>query len=297
MFRTFANASASIALLSAIPASAKTAEPPVTLNHCDHSYGVIAVVDGDTQGWAKYGLGSPSDLIANMATESGCFTPLVSGGGNAANFLMNVIAGDKEEVDKGIAMARTAAVEGLVRSGAASSMLGGMGGRALGMLGGLGGHKKTLAAGIRLISPASGQTMLSGTGEVSKTTITFGGEDTGGGVGGLLGGATGAGYASSKDGQMLVEAFMKAFNAIAAQGPSLGSIAPAVASTAAAAAVPQSVTAVATKMYATPAATGTVLRSLRAGASLARTGKREGLFVEVDDGFGTRGWVSVEDLR
>ncbi len=39
------------------------------------------------------------------------------------------------------------------------------------------------------------------------------------------------------------------------------------------------------------------MRSVRAGTELSPTGKREGLFVEVSDNYGTKGWVSVEDLK
>lgn len=297
--RTAASLAASIAAglgALAIGAPAMAKEEPVRLTKCETSHGTIAVVDGDTQGWTKYGLGSPRELIAALATESGCFTPYQPGGAPAA-FLMNVIAGDKEEVNKGIEMARSAAVEGLVRSGAASGLLRStpFGGSALGLLGGLGGRRKTVAAGIRLISPASGQTVVSGLGEVSKSTITFGGNGGGAVAGGILGGAQSAGYANSSDGKMLVEAFIKAFNSVSAQGGALASAAP-VAVAAPAAAVPAKA-AVATRMFASPDANSAVVRSLRAGASLTRTGQRQGLFIEVDDGFGTRGWVSVEDLN
>ena len=73
-------------------------------------------MDGDTQGWTKYGLSSPRELIAAMARESGCFTLHDPASGKPASFLMNVIAGDKEEVDKsietakGVAMGRACAV-------------------------------------------------------------------------------------------------------------------------------------------------------------------------------------------
>ena len=291
---TFRVAAALAALAACSPAMAK--DEPVSLTKCATSHGTIAVVDGDTQGWTKYGLGSPRELIAALAVESGCFTPYQPGGAPAA-FLMNVIAGDKEEVNKGIEVARTAAVEGLVRSGAASGLLRStpFGGSALGLLGGLGGRRKTVAAGIRLISPASGQTLVSGIGEVSKSTITFGGNGASGVAGGVLGGAQSAGYAGSSDGKMLVEAFIKAFNSVSAQGAALANAAP-VAATPAATATSAARAAVATRMFASPDANSAVVRSLRAGASLTRTGKRQGLFIEVDDGFGTRGWVSVEDL-
>jgi hypothetical protein len=50
-------------------------------------------------------------------------------------------------------------------------------------------------------------------------------------------------------------------------------------------------------MYASADRNSSVLRSLRAGTALKPTGQRQGLFVEAEDGFGTRGWVSVEDLK
>ncbi|MCY1670138.1 SH3 domain-containing protein [Novosphingobium sp. SL115] len=287
-----------IALTAGVSTTAMAAEkePPVALTKCDKSYGAVALVDGDTQGWTKYGLGSPRELIAALAVESGCFTIHNTASGKPATFLMNVIAGDKEEVDKSIETAKGVAMEGLVRSGAASGMLRGIpgGGSMLGMLGGFGGKKKTIAAGIRLISPANGQTIAQGSGEVKKTSISFGGG--GGTIGAVANGATGAAYANSKDGQMLIEAFIKAFNAVSAQGPALASMVPAVA--VAAAPVAQSATtAVDTKMFASPNKASAAMRTVRAGTALSPTGQRQGLFIEVQDSFGTKGWVSVEDMR
>lgn len=201
--------------LAASPAAAKDAEPPVTIAKCASSYGSIAVVDGETQGWTRFGLGSPRDLIAALAAESGCFSAFDPASGQPATYLLNVIAGDKEEVDR-----TTSLVSGAGKQ-AANRLVGGLGGRALGgLMGGLGGRRKTVAAGLRLISPASGQTLLTGTGEVSKTTISIQGLGTFGG--------TGAGaYGASKDGQMLVEAFIKAFNAVSGQGAALAAMMPA----------------------------------------------------------------------
>jgi hypothetical protein len=273
-------------------------EPPVTLNKCETSYGTVALVDGDTQGWTKYGLSSPRELIAAMARESGCFALHDPASGKPATFLMNVIAGDKEEVDQAIEKAKGVAMEGLVRSGAASGMLRGIpgGGSMLGMFGGFGGKKKVVAAGIRLISPANGQTVASGAGEVKKTTISFG--NGGGTIGAVASGATGAAYAGSKDGQMLIEAFVKAFNGISAQGPSLASLVPAAGPAPAPAPAPvAATTAVDTKMLAKADLKSATLRTVRAGTALTPTGQRQGLFIEVQDSFGTKGWVSVEDMR
>lgn len=281
------------ALFAGIATPAVAAEKDeVTLNKCDRSYGTIAVVEGDTQGWSDYGLGSPRELINSLAIESGCFTPHNAAAGTPADFLMNVVAGDSEEVDKSVEMAKSAAVEGLVRSGAAGSIVSKVpvGGALLGMFGGLGGKKKRVAAGIKLLSPATGQAVVTGTGEVRKTSISFGGND------GWTAGANAAGYGASKDGKMLVEAFVKAFNAVSAQGATLASLPVARAAASAASATPEATVAIDTVMRATPAADGASVRSLRAGTDVVPTGNRNGLFIEVKDGYGTQGWVSVEDL-
>ncbi|MDP3551005.1 MAG: SH3 domain-containing protein [Novosphingobium sp.] len=277
-------------------AQAADKEPPVSLTKCDKAIGSVALVDGDTQGWTKYGLSSPRELIAAMARESGCFTLHDPASGKPATFLMNVIAGDKEEVDKSIETAKGVAMEGLVRSGAASGLIRGVpgAGAMMGMFGGFGGKKKVVAAGIRLISPASGQTVAQGAGEVKKTSISFGG--AGGTIGAVANGATGAAYAGSKDGQMLIEAFIKAFNGVSAQGPALASMVPAAAAAAPAPSA-SAVTAVDTKMFASADTKSATLRTVRAGTALTPTGQRTGLLIEVSDSFGTKGWVSVEDMR
>ena len=281
-------AAAAVLAASGTPALAKKQED-VQLTTCEQSYGTIAVVDGDTQGWSEYGLGSPRELINALALESGCFTPHSAATGQPADFLMNVIAGDSEEVDKSIEMAKSAAMEGLVRSGAATSVLSRVpvGGALLGAFGGFGGKKKRVAAGIKLISPATGQTIVTGSGEVKKTSLSFGGGNA------WTAGADAAGYGQSKDGRMLVEAFVKAFNSVSGQGGVIASVpklTPAVAE------VEGAKVMVDTVMRAAPSASAAEVRSVRAGSELMPTGKREGLFVEVKDNYGTTGWISVEDL-
>lgn len=306
------------AALSAHPALA--ADAPVTLAKCDKPIGSIAVVDGETQGWTKYGLNSPRDLIAAMAVQSGCFTLQNGSSGAPADFLVNAIAGDKEEVDQGTSLAKTALTEGLVRSGMAGKMMGNIpfGGQALSMFGGFGGKKKTIAAGLRIISPANGRTLVTGSGVQTKTQISLGGFGPGGlvasnpwgeaakaqmaamGYGDPYAAGSG-GYGSSKDGQMLASAFVVAFNTVVAQQAALVAVKPAGGGAAAAGATPVATrpgytAAVDTKLFAQPAA-GQTVRALRAGTALTPTGVREGLFVEVSDAYGTKGWVSVEDLK
>ncbi|MFZ1741716.1 MAG: SH3 domain-containing protein [Pontixanthobacter sp.] len=278
---------AALAVTASTSAQAAKKEP-VELQKCEASLGTIAVVEGSTKGWSDYGLGSPRELINALAIESGCFTPHNAASTGSADFLMNVIAGDSEEVDKSISTATSLATSGLVQSGAAGAVLSKvpMAGALFGAFGGLGGKKKRVAAGITLLSPTNGMSIASASGEVKKSSLTFGGATP------WTAGANAAGYASSKDGKLLVEAFVIAFNSLSAQSAAIAATPKSMASPAAAG----STAAVDTIMRAAPSATGVEVRSLRAGTELKPTGERSGLFIEVEDNYGTKGWVSVEDL-
>lgn len=277
------------AMMSATPAMADDA---VSLDTCEQSLGTIALVDGAQAGWQQWGLGSPRSLIAQLAAESGCFTPHNGSDGTPARFLLTAIAGTQEEVDQGMELATGAAKEALIRSGAASGLLSSVpfGGAALGMLGGFGGKKKTVSAALTIVSPATGQPLAAGTGSVKKSTISFRGSDSFG-----RGYAETTGYADNKDGQKLTEAFILAFNQLVAQraaiaaAPQAGAAAPAPISAA--------TTAVATVMRAGPNTGAAEVRSLRAGTELVPSGERNGLWIEVSDNFGTKGWVNVQDMQ
>jgi hypothetical protein len=283
---------AATALVDMLATPAMAKEAPPELVKCEESIGTIALIDSDSAGWTQWGLGSPRQLINQLAIESGCFTPHNPASGEPARFLVTAVAGTQEEVDQGVQIGKAVATEALVRSGAAGAVLGKVpfGGAALGLFGGLGGKKKTVAAGLKVVSPATGQGIASGTGAVKKSTINFGN----GGYGWAANAAGAASYAGSKDGQMLTEAYVIAFNALVAQRTLLDA-APQVA--AQAPDVPATVVAVDTVMRAGPAKDAAEVRALRAGTALTPTGQREGLFIEATDNYGTKGWVSVEDLQ
>lgn len=280
-----------IATMIALGSPAQAAkQTPVELTQCDSSYGTIAVVDGDTQGWSKFGLGSPRELVAAIARQSGCFEIHNAASTTSADFLVNVIAGNKEEVDQGVQAAKGLATDAFVRSGAAGQMLGRVpgAGALMGMFGGLGGKKKVVAAGIRVVSPANGQTIVAGTGEVKKSTLSFAGGTA------WVAGASTAGYTESKNGKMLTEAFIIAYNSVVSQAGALSAVRTAVPAN------PESPTytvAIDTNLYASANKNAETVRALRAETELTPTGSKAGLFVEVSDNYGTKGWVSVEDLR
>ena len=286
--RTLAAAAVSGLLLASTPALAAKKNAP-ELATCTESMGTIAIVDGDTSGWTEWGLGSPRNLINALAAESGCFTPHNGAGDQPARFLVTAIAGSQEDVDQGMELAKGAASEALLRSGAMSSVLSKVpiGGALLGAFGGFGGKKKTVAAGLRMVSPTNGLTIAAGSGSVKKSTLSFKGNS-----GWVQGAASSAGYQGSKDGKMLTEAFVLAFNQLIDQRAALDTAPGAGAISSAAAKV-----AADTQMRGTPTANGSVVRQLRAGTELTPTGKREGLFIEVADSYGTTGWVSVENME
>ncbi|MES2988829.1 MAG: SH3 domain-containing protein [Pseudomonadota bacterium] len=287
-------AACALALIgAATPASAGDKDKEVQLAKCEASAGTIAITDGDQQGWTQFKLSSPRGMLGTLIEQSGCFTLHNPASGQPADFLMSAIAGSKDEIDQGVNMAKGALTEGLIRSGAAGQLLTKvpMGGAIFRAFGGLGGKKKTVFTGLRIMSPATGQTLITGTGESRKSFIKI--MDVGG-WGGTGGGDMG-GYASSADGKMLAGAFIQAYNGLVEQRGVLAAARPAPAAPAPAAGY---TVAVDTKLWGAPAATGTPLRALRAATSLTPTGApRQGLFVEVTDGYGTKGWVSVEDLR
>jgi hypothetical protein len=281
--------------LTAVPASAadKAKETLPTITKCASSYGSVALADGDSQGWTEFGLGSPRELLAAIVAESGCFTMHSTATGVPATFLMSAVAGSSEAVDQNIGAVKTAAVQGLARAGALGKLggFGGAGGKALGMLGGLGGKKKVIAAGLRVLSPSTGQTVAYGSAESVKSSLTLGGAGGWGFANSAAGGVSQ--YTGSKDGMQLATAFIKAFNTVTQQSGALASVPKPVAAVPAVATVS---TAIDTSLYA-QASKGAVVRALRAGTQLIPTGKRQGIFVEVKDSFGTQGWVSVEDMK
>ncbi len=195
-------------LFASVSGPALAAGEEIAIAKCTAPKGTLAITDGDTQGWTKFGLGSPRDLLGAMVKESNCFTLHDAASGKPADYLMSAIAGDKATVMQGMHVARAALTEGALRSGALGAVPGL--GAAMGLFGGLGGKKKTISAGLRVINPATGATLFVGQGEASKSSVTWGDWSSGGS--GTLGQYTG-----SKDGKLLSSAFAVAYNEMVAQ--------------------------------------------------------------------------------
>jgi hypothetical protein len=162
-------------------------------------------------------------MLGALIEQSGCFTLHNPASGRPADFLLSAVVGSKEEIDRSMDLAKGALTEGLVRSGAAGQVLAHvpMGGALFSAFSRFGGKKKTVSAGLRIISPMTGQTLASGSGESSKSFVKIMNASDWAGAGTL------GGYASSSDGKMLTGAFVEAFNALVAQKHALASVSPA----------------------------------------------------------------------
>jgi hypothetical protein len=117
-----------------------------------------------------------------------------------ARLLVTAIAGSQEQVDQRVEIAKSAAVEGLVRSGAAGGLLGGVPfeGAALGMLGGTWRQEKDGRSG-----PARRQEIHD---QFRRCQLRGAGAA-----------ANASGYQSNKNDERLIEAFVLAFNQLVAQ--------------------------------------------------------------------------------
>ena len=197
------------ALIHATPASARDRE--IEIARCPSPLGSMAVADGDTQGWTRYGLGSPRALLGAIIDSSGCFTVHDPASSEPADYVLIAVAGDRAEIDRGFNIARAGVTEAALRTGilGRAPVVGG----ALGLLRGFGGQRRTVTAGLRVMNPANGSTLMTGTGESSRSSISWGQQSAGEGSLGT--------YTSSRDGRLVSSAFAAAFNEIVAQAGQL----------------------------------------------------------------------------
>jgi hypothetical protein len=167
-----------------------------------------------------------------------------------------------------------------------------------GVLGGfLPGGFGAVAAGIHtnsseahvLITLADARTteqMYIAEGAAKKTDWSFGG---GGGFGSWagFGGLAGSGYTSTDIGKVIMAAYFNAFtdmiHYMQAQQPGQAAASAPIASQRTTSNV---------QLRASPSTSAAITYTLHAGASVYPTGKRDGIWMEVDDENGNRGWMS-----
>jgi hypothetical protein len=285
---------------AAAPAAAGSAPAPTDVPHCDRPIGTASISPPQREWWTQYGLSSPEQLIKLMASRSNCLRIVDRGAGlqmrNVERGLgssgelqreSNVGAGQIKAAD--FAIVPDVADANANQSGSGAGLGGLLGGRA-GYFGALAGgihtQQATARALLTLVNVRTTEQEYVAEGTASHTNIGF----TGGGFGGGLAGI-GGGYSNTSIGQVIAQAYLVAFTDLVAhmQGMQPGEAA-------AAAPVKAYLVQSPIQMHTTPAVNSTVVRSFHSGETVYPTGQKNGVWWEVDDETGNRGWITSPQI-
>ncbi|MGH7025061.1 MAG: SH3 domain-containing protein [Caulobacteraceae bacterium] len=299
-------AAMSLALAAAAPALAQygmdrggprnTMTPD--LPHCDRPLGTAAVKEPDRDWWSPLGLSNPEAIIKFYALRSGCVRMVDRAGGLAMHEQERNLneSGDLQRgsnVGRGQVLAADYfIIPDIVTQNAHSggSNVGGIvGGFLPGGFGALAGgiHTNSSEAHV-LITLADARTteqMYIAEGAAKKTDWSFSG---GGGFGSWagFGGLAGSGYTSTDIGKVIMAAYFNAFTDLIhymqAQQPGQAAASAPIASQR---------TTTRVQLRAGPSKEARITYTLQEGASIYPTGKRDGIWMEVDDENGNRGWM------
>ncbi len=296
MTRTLcALAASALVALAASPAAAQfnRAPPPTDVPRCARPLGTVSIAPPDNEWWTRYGLSSPEQLIKLMVQRSGCLRVVDRGKGLAMRGVERGLGGELQRGSNVGAGQIKAADYTIVPDVAdANANQGGLGAGLGGLLGSRFGAVGAIAGGIRtqqstarvllsLVNVRTTEQEYVAEGTTSKTNVSLGV----GGFGGALGGV-GGGYSNTSIGQVISQAYLNAFVDLVAymQGGQPG---------AAQAAAPVQSYAVTGPgaLRGAPSPTGRMVRSFAPGDTVYPTGQKNGIWWEVDDETGNRGWI------
>ncbi len=277
------------------PRNAMTPDLP----KCARPLGVAAVREPDRDWWTALGLSNPEAIIKFYALRSGCVRIVDRNGGLA---MRNQEAGLNASGDlqrgSNLGRGQVLAADYFIIPDIVTQNANSGGSNLGGLVGGfLPGGFGALAAGIHtnsseahvLITLTDARTteqLHIAEGAAKKTDVSFGG---GGGFGGWagFGALAGSGYTSTDIGKVIMAAY---FNAFTDMIEYMQAQAPGQASANAPIAAQKTTTQV--QLRGEPAISARIVYTLHAGALVYPTGQRNGVWMEVDDENGNRGWMS-----
>ncbi len=280
------------------PKNALTPELP----HCDRPIGTAAVKEPENRWWVGLGLSSPETLLKLFASRSGCLRMVDRNGGLAMHNEEEGLAQSGElrrgsNVGRGqVASADYFLVPDIANSNSNS------GGNNIGAVAGsfLPGGFGALAGGLRTKS-SEAQVLITLTdartteqiyvaeGAAKKTDISFEAGGGGGGWGGFAA-LAGGGYSNTDIGKVITAAYFNAFVDLVRYMQS--SAAPAAGSASANAGIQAYSVTEPIVMRDQPSPHAKSVRNFTPGDLVYPTGQRNGVWWEVDDENGNRGWVS-----
>jgi hypothetical protein len=268
------------------------------LPHCDRPIGVAAVQEPDRDWWSPLGLSNPEAVLKMFALRSGCLRMVDRNGGLAMRQQEAGLnsSGDLQRgsnLGRGQVLAADYFIIPDISNQNANSG-GGNIGAAFGhfLPGGFGAiagsisvQSKEASTLITLVDARTTEQLYIAEGAAKKTDIGFGG---GGGYGGWsgFGGLAGSGYTNTDIGKVIMAAYYNAFvdliHYMQAQNPGQQQAAAPLAAQR---------TTTDVHLRAHPTTSSPPLYTVHTGALVYPTGKRDGIWMEVDDENGNRGWM------
>lgn len=279
------------------PKNAATPELP----RCARPLGTAAVQEPENRWWTQLGLSNPESLLKLFAARSGCLRIVDRNAGLAMRNMEKGLAAEGDlRRGSNIGRGQVASADFFIIPDIANSDSN-TGGSALGAVGGafLPGGFGTLAAGFRtkkaqaqalitLVDARTTEQLYVAEGVAQKTDVSFGGGGGGYGWSGF-GAAAGGGYADTDIGKVITAAYFNAFVDLVGY---LQNAAPTGAQASQNAGIQgYSVKQPLVLRRAASPQAGSV-RSFQVGDIVYPTGQKNGIWWEVDDENGNRGWVS-----
>jgi len=299
---------ASVAVVSSssvmpLPASAasiedKTAQKQAEIPTCSRKLGAMAIHEPQERWWVPLGLESPEALLKVFVMKSGCFTLVDRGAGFAmAQQERALSAGGTLQGGSNVGAGQVRAADYILvpdvvsRNGNASGTnVGGiLGGFLPGGFGAIASHinisSKTADVVLTVTNVRTSEQQAMEEGHGSKTDVGFGFGGGWGGWGGF-GGMGISNYQNTAIGQVMVLAYIDAYTKLVSDLGGLSANAKADAPS-------QAVTLARPGVLRISAGEkAKVLKPLDAGVILYPTGNSDGVWVEVSDEVGNKGWVS-----
>ena len=281
------------------PKNATTPELP----RCDRPIGTAAVQEPEDRWWVSRGLSSPETLLKLFAARSNCLRIVDRNAGLAMrNQEADLGAGGDlrrgSNLGKGqVAVADFFIIPDLANSNANSGgtnlgAVAGAFGNRLGGLGALAGsiHTKKAEAQalVTLVDARTTEQLYVAEGVSQKTDISFGAGGGGYGWSGFAA-AAGGGYANTDQGKVISAAYFNAFVDLIGY---LQKNAPTGEEASQNAGVQAYSVKNPVVMRKTPSPQAVAVRSFNPGDMVYPTGQKNGIWWEVDDENGNRGWVS-----
>jgi len=269
------------------------------LPHCDRPIGVAAVQEPDRDWWSPLGLSNPEAVLKMFALQSGCLRMVDRNKGLAMrNQEEGLNNGGELQRGSNLGRGQVLAADFFIipdiarqNSDSGGGNVAGAFGRMLpGAFGAIAGsisiHSQEASTLITLVDARTTEQLYIAQGNAKKTDVGFGG---GGGYSGWagFGALAGSGYTNTDIGKVIMAAY---FNAFVDMVHYMQTQQPGAAQENAPIAAQRVTQEVHLRKSASTSAA--IVYTVHTGALVYPTGARNGIWMEVDDENGNRGWMS-----